>query len=129
MRTGWLVFERIAITRVFDLLGVETKFVCLTKNSYDGSSCRIMCAGRIVETGVRQGGPLSPLPSRFLSIDWTMRETAERRRNGIQWTTWEQLNDPDSADGVLSNTQQHSKLHKKKMSKICRFLFCNMKIW
>ncbi len=50
-----------------------------------------------VKTGIKQGC----LPSPFLfllAIHWIMMETTKGKRNGIQWTMWEQLDDLDFAD-------------------------------
>ena len=39
--------------------------------------------------------------SRFiLAIDWTMRAVTNRKRNGLQWTLWTQLDDLDFADDL-----------------------------
>jgi hypothetical protein len=37
-----------------------------------------------------------------------MRESTEGKRNGIQWTMWQQLDDLDFADNIalISSTQQ-----------------------
>jgi hypothetical protein len=44
----------------------------------------------------------------LLAIDYIMRESTEGKRNGIQWTMWQQLEDLDFADDIalISSTQQ-----------------------
>jgi hypothetical protein len=44
----------------------------------------------------------------LLAIDYIMRESTEVKRNGIQWTMWQQLDDLDFADDIalISSTQQ-----------------------
>jgi hypothetical protein len=34
------------------------------------------------------------------AIDYIMRESTEGKRNGIQWTMWQQLDDLDFADDI-----------------------------
>jgi len=92
--------------------GIPNKMVNLIKNSYDGICCRVLHEGQLtrqfeVKTGVRQGCLLSPFLF-LLVIDWIMMTTTRQRRNGIQWTLWEQLDDLDFADdlALLSHTKQ-----------------------
>ena len=74
--------------------------------------CRVIHEGKLTEsfdvkTGVKQGCLLSPFLF-LLAIDYIMRESTEGKRNGIQWTMWQQLDgDLDFADDItlISNTQ------------------------
>ena len=75
-------------------------------------TCRVIHGNQVtdafqVKTGVRQGCLLSPFLF-LLTIDWVMRTSTEQKKNGIQWTLWEQLEDLDFADdlAVLSHSQQ-----------------------
>ena len=63
--------------------------------------CRVIHEGKLTEsfdvkTGVKQGCLLSPFLF-LLAIDYIMRESTEGKRNGIQWTMWQQLDDLDFA--------------------------------
>lgn len=103
--------DRTTLWQLMEYYGIPTKIINLIKNSYDGTVCKVMHAGQLsqsfeVKTGVKQGCLLSPFLF-LLAIDWTMRETTEGKRNGIQWTMWEQLDDLEFADDIvlLSHTQ------------------------
>jgi hypothetical protein len=74
--------------------------------------CRVIHEGKLTEsfdvkTGVKQCCLLSPFLF-LLAIDYTTRESTEGKRNGIQWTMWQQLDDLDFADDIalISSTQQ-----------------------
>src|SRR4029434_11093095 len=86
--------DRTGLWHLMDYYGIPTKITNLIRNSYEGTSCKVIHAGQLsrsfdVRTGVKQGCLLSPFLS-LLAIDWIMRETTEDRKNGIQWTLWEQ---------------------------------------
>ena len=75
-------------------------------------TCRVIHEGQLTEsfpvrTGVRQGCLLSPFLF-LLVIDWVMKTSTARKRNGIQWTMWNQLDDLDFADDIalLSHSRQ-----------------------
>ena len=50
-----------------------------------------------VESGVRQGGILSPMLF-TIAIDWVLRRTTENKARGIQWTMFSKLEDLYFAD-------------------------------
>jgi hypothetical protein len=92
--------------------GIPQKFINIIRNSYSNMQCRVIHEGKLTEsfdvkTGVKQGCLLSPFLF-LLAIDYIMRESTEGKRNGIQWTMWQQLDDLDFADDIalISSTQQ-----------------------
>ena len=104
--------DRQTLWRLLRHYGVPQKIVDIIRNSYEGMTCRVVHGQQItdafqVKTGVRQGCLLSPFLF-LLAIDWVMKTSTHQRRNGIQWTLWDQLDDLDFADdlALLSHTQQ-----------------------
>ena len=82
------------------------------KSLNSGMQSKIIHEGKLTEpfeitTGMRHGCLLSPLLF-LLAVDWIMRQATSNRRNGIQWTLLEQLDDLDFADDIalLSHNQQ-----------------------
>ena len=59
-----------------------------------------------VTTGVRQGCLLSPFLF-LLAVDWIIRKATEDKRNGIQWTPFEQQEDLDFADDIALLSHKH----------------------
>jgi hypothetical protein len=109
--------DRETLWKLLRHYGVPTKLVTLIKNSYQGMTCRVVHEGQLtdsftVETGVRQGCLLSPFLF-LLVIDWTMRTSTANRRNGIQWTLWEQLEDLDCADDLALLSHSHQQMQDK----------------
>ena len=92
--------------------GIPHKIVSLIEEMYKNTICRVLHEGQLTEsfdinTGVRQSCLWSPFLF-ILAIDWFMKQGMDGRRNGIQWTLWEQLDDLDFADDIvlLSHSQQ-----------------------
>lgn len=109
--------DRTTLWQLMEHYGIPTKIINLIKNSYDGTSCRVMHAGQLsrtfeVKTGVKQGCLLSPFLF-LLAIDWVMRKTTEGKRNGIQWTLWEQLDDLDYADDIVLLSHTYTQMQEK----------------
>lgn len=104
--------DRQTLWKLLRYYGVPQKIVSIIRNSYEGMTCRVVHGQQLtdafeVRTGVRQGCLLSPFLF-LLAIDWVMKTSTQQRRNGIQWTLWNQLDDLDFADdlALLSHTQQ-----------------------
>ena len=53
-----------------------------------------------ITTGVKQGCVMSGFLF-LLTVDWTMRRTTERHRNGIRWDFTSTLEDLDFADDIV----------------------------
>jgi len=104
--------DRKTLWKIMRHYGIPQKIVSLIEEMYKNTTCRVLHEGQLTEsfeinTGVRQGCLLSPFLF-ILVIDWLMKASTEGRRNGIQWTLWEQLDDLDFADDIalLSHNQQ-----------------------
>ena len=97
--------------------GIPQKFINIIRNSYNNMQCRVIHEGKLTEsfdvkTGVKQGCLLSPFLF-LLAIDYIMRESTEGKRNGIQWTMWQQLDNLDFADDIaLISSTQHQMQEK-----------------
>ena len=108
-------FESVYRATLWKLMrhyGIPEKLVKLVCTSYEGTSCQVCHEGQLsnkfnIMTGVRQGCLLSPFLFN-LAIDWIMRETTTGRKDGLQWTLGQQLDDLDFADDIalISHTQQ-----------------------
>lgn len=77
----------------------------------EGMTCRVVHDEQLtgsfkVRTIVRQGCLLLPFFF-LLLIDWNMKRTTIDRRNGIQWTLFEQLDDLDFADDLALLSHNH----------------------
>ena len=109
--------DRKSLWKLMRHYGIPEKFVTIIKNTYDGTSSRVLHEGSLsdkfeVKTGVRQGCLLSPFLF-LLAVDWSMRESTEGRRNGIQWTLWNQLDDLDFADDIALLAHKYTQMQDK----------------
>ena len=113
-------FDSLDRNTLWDLMasyGIPGKIISLVKNTYEGTSCRILHDSGLTEmfsikTSVRQGDLLSPFLF-LLAIDWAMKETISDSRNGIQWTLVDQLEDLDFADDLALLSHTHSQMQAK----------------
>ena len=109
--------DRESLWKLLRHYGIPEKMVNLIRNSYSGMSCRVVHEGQLtnsfqVRTGVRQGCLLSPFLF-LLTIDWIMKTSTRERRNGIQWTLWDQLDDLDFADDLALLSHSHQQMQEK----------------
>ena len=84
--------------------GIPEKFVNITRNLYQGFTCRVIHGNKLTEpfnvnSGVRQGCILSPTLF-LLAVDYIMKTVTENRKTGIQWTLMTQLEDLDYVDDI-----------------------------
>lgn len=49
----------------------------------------------------------------LLAIDWVMKTSTAQKRNGIQWTLWQQLDDLDFADDLALLSQAQQQMQEK----------------
>ena len=109
--------DRETLWKLMRHYGIPDKLVKLVKASYDGTSCQVYHDGQLsqpfqVQTGVKQGCLLSPFLF-ILAIDWVMKEATKGRRNGLQWTPWQQLDDLDFADDLALLSHTHAQMQTK----------------
>jgi len=109
--------DRETMWKLLAFYGIPSKLLVIIKNSYEDMSCRVVHSGQLTEnfpinTGVRQGCLLSPFLF-LLFIDWIMLTTTKDRRNGIQWTLWNHLEDLDFADDLALLSHSHAQMQRK----------------
>ena len=109
--------DREVLWQLMRHYGIPEKYISIIKNTYTGMQSKIIHEGQLTEpfeitTGVRQGCLLSPLLF-LLAIDWIMRQATINRRNGIQWTLFEQLDDLDFADDIALLSHSHQQMQEK----------------
>jgi hypothetical protein len=63
-------------------------------------------------TGIRQSHFLSHLLF-LLVVDWIMKKATDGRRNGIQWTMFNQLDDLDFVDDIALLSHSHQQMQEK----------------
>ena len=63
-------------------------------------------------TGVRQGSVMSGFLF-LLTVDWTMRRTTERHRNGIRWNLTSTLEHLDFADDIVLVSSKYEHIQNK----------------
>ena len=115
--------DRETLWKLLRFYGIPEKSVTLIKSSYEGFTCRVAHEGQLsdsfeVRTGVQQGCLLSPFLF-LLAIDWIMTSVTKSGDNGIQWTTWEQLDDLDYADDLALLSHNHLQMQDKTLKCPC----------
>lgn len=106
--------DRVLLWKLMAHYGIPPKYVNIIKNTYQGIQCQVLHQGYAHEkievlAGVRQGCLLSSFLF-LLCIDWIMKQTTYNKKNGIQWSLTEHLDDLDFADDIalLSHTHQQT---------------------
>ena len=118
--------DRNTLWKLMRHYGIPKKIVSLIENMYADTHCRVVHDGSLtdtfkINTGVRQGCLLSPFLF-ILAMDWLIKETTAGRRNGIQWTLWNQLDDLDFADDIalLSHTHQQMQTKTRELERLSK---------
>ena len=112
--------DRETLWKLLCLCGIPKKIISIIQCSFQGKSCRVVHGGQLslvsdnldVKTGVCQGCLLSLFLFTFV-VYWIMRTSTERKRNGMQWTLWSQLDDLDFADDLALLSHSHAQLQDK----------------
>ena len=109
--------DRSVLWKLMAHYGIPKKFITIIMNTYTGMRSRILHDGQLTDpfditTGVRQGCLLSPFLF-LLAVDWIMKQTTNNKRNGIQWTLMEQLDDLDYADDIALLSHNHKQMEEK----------------
>src|ERR1700729_2861994 len=112
--------DRETLWKLLRHYGVPEKITNLIRKMYESMSGRVIHEGQLTEpfeikTGVRQGCLLSPFLF-LLAIDWTMRATMTGRRNGVQWSLTQQLEDLDFADDLALLSHSHAQMQDKMVA-------------
>ena len=115
--TAFDSIDRATLWKIMRHYGIPQKLVTLVEKMYDGTTCRILNEGQLtdsfeIKTGVKQGCLLSPFLF-ILALDWLLKEVTRGKRNGIQWTLWNQLDDLDFADDIALLSHNHDHMQNK----------------
>ena len=109
--------DRKMLWKIMANYGIPDKLINLIRSMYDNSGGQILFKGKLstffeITTGVRQGCLLSPFLF-LLCIDWIMKNSTINKRNGIQWTLTEMLDDLDYADDLALTSHNHKQMQEK----------------
>nr|KAG5707675.1 hypothetical protein BaRGS_003250 [Batillaria attramentaria] len=96
--------HRRGLWNIMKSYGIPEKLIRMVKLMYDDFECAVIDEGEQtrwfkITTGVKQGCVMSGFLF-LLAIDWIMRQTTERHRNGIRWDLTSTLEDLDFADDI-----------------------------
>ena len=116
--------DRKVLWQLMRHYGIPDKFISIIKNTYSGMQSKIIHEDKQTEpfeitTGVRQSCLLSPLLF-LLAVDWIMRQATSNRRNEIQWTLLEQLDDLDFADDIALLSHNQQQMQDSKMQDLLK---------
>ena len=108
--------DREVLWQLMRHYGIPEKCIAIIRNTYTGMQSKVIHEGQLTEafnitTEVRQCCLLSPLLF-LLAVDWIMKKATDGRRNGIQWTMFNQLDDLDFADNIALLSQSHQQMQK-----------------
>jgi hypothetical protein len=108
--------DREVLCQLMRHYGIPEKFIAIIRNTYTGMQSKAIHEGQLTEafdiaTGVRQSHLLSHLLF-LLVVDWITKKATDGRRNGIQWTMLNQLDDLDFADDISLLSHSHQQMQE-----------------
>ena len=89
--------------------GIPNKYIPSVKATYEGVTCKVLHGGDATEKNSRcKQGCILSLILFLMAIDWLMKQTTQGKKNCLQWTILDQLDDLDFADdlALLSHTNR-----------------------
>ena len=109
--------DREVLWKILRHYGVPEKIVRMIKVFYNGFQARVLHEGEMtgsfsMNTGVRQGCLLSPLPF-LMALDWVSQQAFGDNKTGIQFTLLQKLEDLDFADDMVLPSQKITRIRQK----------------
>ena len=109
--------HRKGLWRIMKAYSITYKLIRMVKIMYDDFECPVWEEGEQtrwfkIATGVKQGCVMSGFLF-LLTVDWTMRRTTERHRNGIRWNFTSMLEDLDYADDLVLVSSKYEHIQNK----------------
>ena len=109
--------HREGLRRIMKAYSIPDKLITMMKIMYDDFECSVLEEGEQtrwfkITTGVKQGCVMSGFLF-LLTVDWTMRRTTERHRNGITWNFTSMLEDLDFADDIVLVSSKYEHIQNK----------------
>ena len=105
------------LRRIMKAYRIPDKLIRMVKIMHDDFECSVLEEGEQIRwfkisTGVKQGCFMSGFLF-LLTVDWTMRRTTERHRNGITWNFTSMLEDLDFADDIVLVSSKYEHIQNK----------------
>ena len=109
--------HREGLWRIMKAYIIPDKLIRMVKIMYGDFECSVLEEGEQtrwfkISTGVKQGCVMSGFLF-LLILDWTMRRTTERHRNGTRWNFTSMLEDLDFADDIVLVTSKYEHIQNR----------------
>ena len=109
--------HREGLGRIMKAYIIPDKLIRMVKIMYGDFECSVPEEGEQtrwlkISSGVKQGWVMSCFLF-LLILDWTMRRTTERHRNGIRWNFTSMLEDLDFSDGIVLVSSKYEHIQNK----------------
>jgi hypothetical protein len=115
--------HRHSLWKILRHYGIPQKVVNIIALFYKDFSCNLKNSNKTfpVKSGVRQGCVMSAFLFN-LTIDWILKNTIDKTRRGIRWTTLTELEDLDFTDDIalLSHKYEHIQEKSTKLNNTAR---------